>query len=259
MAAQSAGCSTGDRALEYREGDACECRQPPYEAEILTGIRYVSVIVEFSIEGGAFQLGEVLSGPPDMRLELERIVPTGNQVMPFIWATGQNQAAFEEMVRTHPSVKELQVLDRIEDSALYRIEWEEAPTDLLEGIARTDAVILEARGDGRWSFRLRFPDHQRLSTFHDYLIDRGLHVDVERTYTLTESGEHGHQFDLTEAQRKALVLATERGYFDVPRGTTLDELADELGITRQALSERIRRGSRKLFDSTLRSSASGPE
>jgi predicted DNA binding protein len=193
-----------------------------------------------------------------MRLELERIVPTGNQVMPFIWATGQEQEAFEEMVRTHPAVKELQVLDRIGDNGLYRIEWEDAPTDLLEGIARTDAVILEARGDSRWSFRLRFPDHERLSAFHDYLIDRGVHVEIKRTYTLTDSGEHGHQFDLTEAQRKALVLATERGYFDVPRGTTLDELADNLGITRQALSERIRRGSKKMFDSTLRSSTRDP-
>jgi predicted DNA binding protein len=46
-------------------------------------------------------------------------------------------------------------------------------------------------------------------------------------------------------------MAVERGYFDVPRKTTLEELADELDISRQALSEHVRRGTEKILRRAL--------
>ena len=55
----------------------------------------MSVILEFSIDGEKFSLGQVLSGAPDMHLGLERIVPTGHMVMPFVWATGDDHDAFD--------------------------------------------------------------------------------------------------------------------------------------------------------------------
>lgn len=215
----------------------------------------MSVILEFSIDGEAFQLGTVLSGLPEMHLELERIVPTGNMIMPFVWATGDDHGAFEENVRNHPSVKEFLVLDRIGDSGLYRIEWENAPTDLIEGIAEADAVVLQAHGNERWVFRLRFIDHDRLSRFHNYVIEHDTTIHIERTYTLTEENERGYRFDLSSEQREALVLALQRGYFATPSEASLDELADELGISRQALSKRIRRGNEKVLRRILLSSA----
>jgi len=50
------------------------------------------------------------------------------------------------------------------------------------------------------------------------------------------------------------VLAYERGYFDTPRETSLEEIAEELGITQQSLSSRLRRGHRRLIKATLSSS-----
>jgi predicted DNA binding protein len=47
---------------------------------------------------------------------------------------------------------------------------------------------------------------------------------------------------LTARQRETLRLAHERGYFEIPREVTLDDLADELGVSNQAVSERLRRG-----------------
>ncbi|MFO7925345.1 MAG: helix-turn-helix domain-containing protein [Natronomonas sp.] len=41
---------------------------------------------------------------------------------------------------------------------------------------------------------------------------------------------------MTDTQREALVLAHERGHFDVPRDTSLEETAEGLGITQQSLS-----------------------
>lgn len=215
----------------------------------------MSVILEFTIDDEEFSFGRILARPPEMHLELERVVPTGGMVMPFVWATGGDHGAFEEQVRANPVVAELLALDRIDDSVLYRIEWAEQPTDLLEGIAETDGVVLEAAGNEKWAFRLRFLDHEGLSAFHNFVLEHNLPIHIDRTYTLTETSGHDRQFGLTQAQREALVLATERGYFDVPSEVTLDELAEELDITRQALSERIRRGNGEVLRQVLLSSA----
>ena len=42
---------------------------------------------------------------------------------------------------------------------------------------------------------------------------------------------------VTGEQRQFLETATQRGYFEVPRETTLQELADEHGISSQEASE----------------------
>jgi len=219
----------------------------------------MSVILEFSVPSREFTLGQVLMGPPSMHCELERIVPTGDMMMPFVWATGGNQEAFAESVREHDTVKELLVLDTVGKSALYRIEWAEEPTDLIEGIARTDAVLLQGFGNGTWEFRLRFPDHDDLSQFHNYIIERGIPCHIARTYTLTETSKSGYRFGLSPEQREALVLALRRGYFATPSEVTLDELADELNISRQALSDRIRRGNERVLREVLLTSGRDDE
>ncbi|WP_312911347.1 helix-turn-helix domain-containing protein [Natronosalvus caseinilyticus] len=220
----------------------------------------MSVIVEFTIEAEAFTLGRVLSGPPVMRIELERIVPTGTLEMPFVWATGTDFNAFETKVRDSPYVKELRALDRIGDSGLYRVEWNVPREDnLMEGIAQTNATVLEARGGDTWEFRLRFNNHHALSQFHNYCVAHDFPLFIERTYTLQETTGSGHQLNLSQKQREALVLALQRGYFGTPRETSLDELADELSLSKQALSDRIRRGNEKVLRSVLLSSVANSD
>lgn len=214
----------------------------------------MSIILGFSIDAEAFTLGRVLGGSPEMRLELERSVPTGEMAVPFVWATGDDHDAFERRVRDHPAVEELVVLDRLGQSGLYRIAWEEEPPDLTAAIAAADAAVLDAHGDRRWVFRLRFPDHAMLSQFHDAVVEHGITLNVDRVYTLTEPTDNGHRFGLTQEQRDALVLALRRGYFETPSETALDVLADTLDISRQAVSQRIRRGTKAVLREVLLSS-----
>lgn len=219
----------------------------------------MSVILEFTIAPDDFHLGEVLSEQAEQteqarQFELERVVPTGDMTMPFVWVTGGDHAAFEAGVRNHPAVKELLVLDVFDDRRLYRIEWRETPTDLINAIAAAGASILEARSEGDWLFRARFNDRERLSQFHADVSDQGLPINIDRMYTLSDTGTRDYRFDLTSEQHRALLLALRRGYFATPRETTLEELSDEIGITRQALSNRIRRGNEKVLRGVLLSS-----
>lgn len=63
--------------------------------------------------------------------------------------------------------------------------------------------------------------------------------------------EPAGQFGLSDAQYETLITAYELGYFQVPRETTVDELGEELGVSAQSVSERLRRGHEKLVSGAL--------
>ena len=48
------------------------------------------------------------------------------------------------------------------------------------------------------------------------------------------------------------MTAWEAGYFETPREATLEDLASDLEISQQALSNRVRRGLNTLISNTLR-------
>lgn len=52
---------------------------------------------------------------------------------------------------------------------------------------------------------------------------------------------------LTEKQRSVLQAAYHAGYFDWPRGSTAEELADSIGVSSPTLHNHLRRGQRKLL------------
>lgn len=215
----------------------------------------VSVIVEFTVANQEFLLGQVLADAPDMRIELERIVPTGSDVIPFLWVYGEDYDTFEQGVRTHERVAELIALDRLKDEVLYRIKWAEEPHSLLEGINDTGGVILEATIDGSWEFKLRFSTHDAVSQFYNFCTDQGITIHLEQVYTLTERTDVAHNFGLSREEHEALLLALDSGYFATPSEANLADLAAELDISEQATSDRIRRGNEKVLREVLLSSA----
>ncbi len=219
----------------------------------------MSVTLEFTIAAEDFQLGQILSGAEGMQVELEPIVPTGDMMMPFIWATGTSHGQFEERVRNNPKIAQLLLLDEVDTKRLYRIKWREQPTDLIDAIAEAEGSVLQARGTDEWIFQVRFADHDRLSQFHNYIIQESIPLHIDRTYSLSEAINYGHRFNLTSEQHEALMLALQRNYFATPRAVELDELAEELDITRQALSKRIRRGNEKVLRGVLLSPATSVE
>ena len=170
----------------------------------------MSVILEFTIEKEEFSLGQVLAGPPPIQIELERIVPTGTSVLPFLWVAGADFETFEQHVLDHEYVDDLSALDRVEDSTLYRITWQGSHNDLIRGITAADGTILEGHADDRWHFRLRFSDHDALSRFHNFCTDHELAIHIVRTHTETDRTESVKQFGLSQEQREALVLPVSR-------------------------------------------------
>lgn len=219
----------------------------------------MNVFAQFSIDGEAFQLGRILSSPADVTFEVERIVPTDTALVPFLWVSGTGFDEFERAVRASEAITDLTALDEVSGETLYRFTYAKPRDCIVGAIDTANATILEATGDDRWTFRLRFSDHATLTEFYNYCTAESLPVEFDRIYTLTEDTPSGHRLDLSEAQREALVLAVRRGYFATPSETSLCELADELDITQQALSNRIRRGNEQILCKVLLSSAADSE
>jgi predicted DNA binding protein len=218
----------------------------------------MAVVVHFLVDADSFVLGRVTQADAETHLELERVVPTAECALPFFWASGTEFESFERSVRAHDAVEELRALARFDDRALYRVRWAETDSALTELVAAHDATVLEASGGRTWSFRVRFPDHRSLAAFHGDCREHSVDLRVEQIGSLDAEYASAYGLDLTSKQSEALALAVDGGYFEVPRRVTLSEVADELGISQQAASERVRRAADAVLRGALLS-RSGPD
>lgn len=213
----------------------------------------MTILVEFRISTDRFELGSFIGRQTGVTGELERIVPTEKRAIPYVWATGTPDAlaALTDTFETSDKTEAVAILDELQVSHsehhqyLYRVEWILDELDIIKGIIDADGAILEGESaEGYWYLRFRFSDHSDVADFYQYLADNGItDFSIDSLYELRERAGRGSQ-TFTDDQREALTLAAERGYFDMPRQTSLDAIGEELGITQQATSERIRRGVR---------------
>jgi len=199
------------------------------------------VIAEIRIPSTDFELGRILPIEHSTAIELETLVPIGDATVPLFWVYNSAQDSFLETVQRYPSVSNAAVVDVFEDRTLFSIEWEAHHDLLIEGISETGGQILHAAATGTsWEFELRFPSHDALTEFNEHCEDAQINLEVSRVYNPT-SGDVGPWFGMTAPQREAITLAVKWGYYNIPRGCTTKELAAELGISDQAVTERLRR------------------
>ncbi|PSP97340.1 helix-turn-helix domain-containing protein [Halobacteriales archaeon QS_4_70_19] len=211
----------------------------------------MSIIAEYRLSAGRLVLGPTFEAVPDIELELERSFATDpERPVLFAWARGPLDA-FETAAKEDATVADLQILDTVGEKRLYRISAGEATEVVLyPRWVEIGAERLEASyADGWWHSRTRFPDRNALADYRTFLGEHDVEFRLKRLYDAGEAS--GNQLGLTAEQRETLVLACEMGYFDIPRGTTTSGLAEELDISNQAVSERLRRGYRRLVEQLL--------
>ena len=210
----------------------------------------MSVVIEMTVPAEDFALGRSLDGVESTQFELERMVPTTDAVVPFFWAHDTDSDALEASLEADEDVIGVRMLDELDNSALFRVEWVPDINGLVQSIIEHEAAILEAHGTtDRWEFQFRFHDEAAVSEFRTALGEADVSFDLHRMYNPDDPNTVIS--NLTPAQREMLELALDRGYFAIPRETNLMELAEELGISDQAVNERLRRGTAKVVRSSL--------
>ena len=201
----------------------------------------MSVITEVRIPPDDFDLGQILRLDGASAIELETLVPSGEVTVPLFWVYEPLEDGFLDTVERYPTVNSVTEMDVFEDRTLFRLEWDASQDRLFQCILNNQGQILSATGTPEgWHFELRFPNREAMSQYQTCCEDAHISSELVRVYNPTDPGA-GPWYGLSEPQREALMLAVRMGYYDIPRGCTTEELADELGISDQAVTERLRR------------------
>lgn len=207
----------------------------------------MSTIAEFRLPAAETTLGTALEHAPDATFELESSV---SKTRPSLWVSGVERDTAEAAFEADPSVEGHDLLVETQSRLLYDVSFIDGTVRLSDELLADGGSLLEMWGtDGWWQVRVRFRDRDALCDAYDRLEASGLSVDLRRVTDVTSVTEN--ETRLTPEQQEALEAALEHGYFEIPRGISMEELADELGISHQALSERFRRAYETLVDDEL--------
>lgn len=209
------------------------------------------LITTFRLDLDAIGLGQTLRTLPDLEVEAERIAAHSTKwTMPCLWAANADFAAVDEALQADPSIDEIVETERFDDEKYYQVEWTDEVEDRIDTYVDKEGSIISARASNEgWEVRIRFASREQFDAFREHVREQGASFDL---LDLTEPGSARQStVSLTPSQRDALVAALERGYYDVPRETAARELAEELDMAHQSLSELLRRGTATLIDSTL--------
>lgn len=198
-----------------------------------------------------FALHEALSSVSDLSLTCERIVGLGDKTAtPLLRFHGSDLSSLESALEDDSTIDGFEVLTRVQDEALCHVSWNSQVGLLVRMLTATEGLVLSgAATERRWTFRLLFSTRDSLSQLDEFCTKHNLSLDVSSVETWDGNGPD--PLGLTSDQYEALVTAYKHGYFKVPREIVLDELAVEMGISHQALSERLRRGHDTLVQRVL--------
>lgn len=212
----------------------------------------MSVIAEFTVPSDQFALYETLSTVPEMIVEVERLVAHGpDRIMPYFWTSGGDHEEFEAAARDDPSVEDLTKLDELDTAVLYRANWIQDVESVIYAYTETGAILLDATGrNEQWELQLRFDSEADITQFSTYIDEQELALDLSRLYHPSQPTSESPP-TLTETQRETVIAGLRTGYYEIPRETTPSELAEEFGISQQALSKRFRRAHKALAENAF--------
>lgn len=209
----------------------------------------MTVIADITVPADSFALGRVLEDVPEATIELERIVPLQEAIIPLFWISGTDPDVIEATLREEPTVETVKQLTTTDDETLFEVHWGSDINGMVQALIDTRAKILEATGTAEtWDFRLRFSAHEDLSAFNMALTEDDIPVTLRHIYNPTLPDD---QSGLSAEHRDTLLNAYRQGYFKVPRRKNLTDLAAAEDVSDSALSQRIRRGLDTLIEQTL--------
>lgn len=169
----------------------------------------------------------------------------------YFWFEAADFDAVATALADDPTVAAFACIVEKPDRCIYRVEYSDGVKLVTPTITDVGGLTMESRSQSSgWMLEIQLPDHDALYDLNEYATREGIHLDVLK---LDHAGtvSDGRDYGLTEAQREAVVAAFVHGYYDEPRETSLEELAEFLDISPTAVGGRLRRGSARLVESVL--------
>lgn len=194
--------------------------------------------------------GEFTTAHPNLALEvLNRSDVSKDVSVSDYWIGGSPPGVWSREISGHSDVLKVDSLAEVGEGCLYRVTYHNPPIIYLyRTLGMPIQFPLRIRA-GRldWEVVARNSDFQAVVR-HVRKTDPDFQVVSIRRRPL-----RNHLPMLTETQHQLLTQAMAAGYFAVPRGITLTDLARRLDRSKSAVSEAIAIIEKKLLESALRS------
>jgi len=203
--------------------------------------------LELTVPAEKFFFGRALDLPQDAFAAVEGVVPRGRHVAPLVSAYGISSEAVGDALRASPDATDVSIVDDGPERVVARARWCTDAPPLFQSFP-DETVVLSARGDSeQWVVELLL-DEDDLSVVQSRWSEAALSASPRNA----SSGLSRRPRDvLTDKQYETLRIAVRLGYFDLPRRADLEAIADRLGVSPQATSERLRRALRAWLRLTL--------
>ena len=180
----------------------------------------------------------------------ETLLAEDGSVQLYADVIGLPSSAVRERADEREEIQTVDVLAEHGDGILVKLTVDDS---LVAVVADFDGVTTELTANAE---RIRgtfvFPDETAARAVFEYLQERYRTVELvgyrERDRTTEAAGRYRDTIegDLTDRQLTALRLAYLGGYYEWPRETSGDELADAMDITRATFHQHLRNAHRKL-------------
>ncbi len=209
------------------------------------------IVAQLRLDHSRLFLAPALREAPEITVEPDYWTePEPGRTVVFVTAHGTEFEAFETGLESDPTVTDPVLVDRYPDRRVYRVMLTDRAVTFTAATAAVGGRLLDCSScRAGWRIQLRFPDRERLVAFNDYCRERDVSITVDHLRVSDE--EDDGVVALTDKQQELLTVAHEEGYFEVPRGISQDELARRLGVSKSAVSQRLRRAIGELCAQTL--------
>jgi DNA-binding NarL/FixJ family response regulator len=215
-------------------------------------------VLEIEFRGsGAFDELVALAADTGGTLAFDHLVRTDEGVLAYGRADGVPREALSSSGDRSPAVEDVRLLSSGEESYEFEL-LTGAVCDLAAAVATHGGQLAAATVDeDGFRFVVEFPpgrDRRQLvdlvETHHEGAVPL-----AQRTVTRRDHDEPEFpavfRNRLTDKQRAALEAAYFAGYFDWPRTTTGQEVADRLGVTPPTFSQHLRAAEQAFFDAVF--------
>ncbi len=193
--------------------------------------------------------GRFTTAHPEIRLEVLNRGEVGHDVsISDYWIGGGPPGVWAAEIGRFPDVVRIESLAQVGSGCLYRVTYRDPP---IIGLYRQLKLpipfpIRIQGGMIDWEVAARY------SEFEEVLAFSRSRDPEARVVSIRHRPLRNHLPNLTDRQQELLSEAMAAGYFAVPRGITLTELARKLHRSKSSVSEAIAIIEQKLLESAMR-------
>ncbi|THE66344.1 response regulator [Salinadaptatus halalkaliphilus] len=232
-------------------------------AHAITAIERRDALVSDAVVELEFQASDIarpltsLTETESCRIEIGQLVHGDESLLTYGTGYDIDPERFESAVTETDGIDDVRLLATRRDEFEFELVTSTAMS-MFETIAthggRVESVTI---ADGEFRFVIELPRGRDTRQMIELIANDRDDVTHLAQRTTDRSGREGVasisvlKEELTEKQKAALETAFYAGYFDWPRGSTGEEIAERLGIAPATFNQHLRTAERKFFESVL--------